>query len=135
MPPGHSVVGGRPAKQAVFLLGRSALADEQDGPGSLVGQRTTTFLRERDACGAGESSVAPCSCQLSGSPIAPGSRPHLDASQSAAVSAGRVLPVEGAAASELGRRLAGYDRLFDGIGWGHLAAATQLSLAPLRDLP
>jgi hypothetical protein len=40
-----------------------------------------------------------------------------------------------AAASELGRRLAGYDRLFDGIGWRHLAAAIQLSLPPLRNLP
>lgn len=40
-----------------------------------------------------------------------------------------------AAASELGPRITGYDRLFDDIGWKHLAAATRLSLPPLRTLP
>jgi hypothetical protein len=36
---------------------------------------------------------------------------------------------------ELGPRLNGYDPLFDDIGWKHLAAACQLSLPPLRNLP
>jgi hypothetical protein len=40
-----------------------------------------------------------------------------------------------AAAGELGPKITGYDPLFDDIGWKHLAAATQLSLPPLRDLP
>ena len=40
-----------------------------------------------------------------------------------------------AAAGELGPRITGYDLLFDDIGWKHLAAACQLSLPPLRNLP
>src|SRR2546430_15611103 len=40
-----------------------------------------------------------------------------------------------AAASELGRRLAGYDPLFDGIGWGALPPANPPPPPPPRDPP
>jgi hypothetical protein len=40
-----------------------------------------------------------------------------------------------AVVDELGPKITGYDPLFDDIGWDRLAAATRLSLPPLRNLP
>jgi hypothetical protein len=56
-----------------------------------------------------------------------------------AVRAGLISEAERIAAlaviSQLSPKITGYDALFDDIGWGHLAAAIQLSLPPLQTLP